>query len=243
MPSVLLLGATSDMAVAVARIFAKDSYDIILAGRDIETLAAIKADIEIRNKVRCEAVPFDALNFSSHKVFVDNLPLFPDITVCAFGYLGDQEKAETEWIEAERIIETNYVGAVSALNIIAELYIKEKKGIIAGISSVAGERGRQSNYIYGSAKAAFTAYLSGLRNRLYKYGVHVVTIQPGFVYSKMTAHVKLPKLLTATPEQVAVSVKTAIIKKRNIIYIKWFWRWIMLIIKIIPETVFRKMKL
>ena len=129
------------------------------------------------------------------------------------------------------------------LNIIAALYVAEKKGIIAGISSVAGERGRQSNYTYGSAKAGFTAYLSGLRNRLYKYGVHVVTVQPGFVYSKMTAHVELPKLLTATPEEVATAVKKAIIKKRNIVYIKWFWKWIMLTIKMIPETVFRKMKL
>ncbi|MBN8787909.1 MAG: SDR family NAD(P)-dependent oxidoreductase, partial [Terrimonas sp.] len=111
---------------------------------------------------------------------------------------------------------------------------------IAGISSVAGERGRQNNYIYGSAKAGFTAYLSGLRNKLYKDNVHVVSVLPGFVYTKMTEHLKLPKLLTATPEDVATYTYNAIIKRKDIIYIKWFWKWIMFIIKCIPETIFKK---
>ena len=108
---------------------------------------------------------------------------------------------------------------------------------------MAGERGRQSNYLYGSAKAGFTAYLSGLRNRLFREGVHVTTIQPGFVYTRMTENLKLPALLTAKPEDVAATVYSAVKNKKNVVYVKWFWRWIMLIIKSIPEFMFKKLKL
>ncbi|MGI8950690.1 MAG: SDR family oxidoreductase [Chitinophagaceae bacterium] len=243
MPAVLLLGASSDMSTAIARKFAQDKFDIILAGRNTEQLSALKTDLEIRYKIRAEIAEFDALNYSTHFSFYKNLPINPDVTICVFGYLGDQKKAEVNWQEAERIIATNYVGAISILNIIAEDYDEKKHGFIVGISSVAGERGRQSNYLYGSAKAGFTAYLSGLRNRLYKNGVHVVTVLPGFVYTKMTADIKLPAMLTATPEQVAEAIKKAVKNKTNIIYVKWFWRWIMFIIKCVPESIFKKMKL
>lgn len=243
MPSVLILGASSDIAIATARMFAKDNYDIILAGRDIQSLNAFRGDLEIRYKVKAEAVAFDALDFISHRFFFENLAVKPSVTICIFGYLGNQSKAEMDWAEAERIINTNYTGAASVLNIIAQYYQQQKSGAIAGVSSVAGERGRQSNYFYGSAKAGFTAYLAGLRNRMYKYNVHVATINPGFVDTKMTADLKLPPLLTASPEQVAAAIKKAIIKKRNTTYVKWFWRWIMLLIKMIPEPLFKKMKM
>jgi len=243
MPSVLLLGANSDMAVAIARKFAADKYNIILAGRDMESLQALQSDIEIRYNVKAVAVRFDVLDYSQHQFFYQQLPFKPDISICVVGYLGDQQKATTDWIEADKTIATNYSGPVSIINIIAEDYASRKSGVIVGISSVAGERGRQSNYFYGSAKAAFTAYLSGLRNSLYKSGVHVVTVQPGFVYTKMTADLKLPAILTATPNEVAIAVKKALVAKKNVVYVKWFWRWIMLIIKLIPESMFKKMKL
>lgn len=243
MPAVLLLGASSDMATAIARKFAQDKYDIILAGRNVQQLSAFKTDLEIRYNVKAEAVKFDALDYASHPSFYNNLPFHPDVTICIFGYLGDQQKAATDWKEAENIIQSNFTGAVSILNIVAEDYKQKKSGVIAGISSVAGERGRQSNYIYGSAKAGFTAYLSGLRNSLSKFGVHVITVLPGFVYTKMTADLTLPPSLTATPEQVASAVKKAVQKKQNVIYVKWMWRWIMFTIKSIPESVFKKLKL
>jgi short-subunit dehydrogenase len=145
--------------------------------------------------------------------------------------------------ETLKTIQTNYTGAVSILNIIAQDFAGRKSGAIAGISSVAGERGRQSNYIYGSAKAGFTAYLSGLRNSLYKDNVHVLTVLPGFVYTKMTENLDLPKLLTANPADVASAVYTGIKKKKNVIYVKWFWRWIMYIIKAIPESIFKRKQL
>jgi len=243
MSNILLLGATSDMAVAMARSFAEDKHNILLAGRDKESLSSLKNDIVIRYGVEAYSLDFDATDFASHALFYNSLPLQPDITICIFGYLGNEAKAEKDWSEAERIIQTNYTGAVSILNIVANDYEAKKKGIIIGISSVAGERGRQSNYIYGSAKAGFTAYLSGLRNRLHKSNVAVITVLPGFVYTKMTAELKLPVLLTATPEQVAKVIKKASAKKKNTVYVKWHWKWIMRIIKTIPESTFKKMKL
>ena len=160
-----------------------------------------------------------------------------------FGYFVDTIKARNDWNEAQLIIQSNYTGAVSILDKVANQYAAEKKGVIVGISSVAGERGRQSNYHYGSAKAGFTAYLSGLRNRLFHEGVHVVTVQPGFTYTRMTENMKLPKLLTGFPAQVADAVFNAVQKKRNVVYVKWMWRWIMLIIRSIPEALFKKMKM
>jgi len=243
MPTVLLLGAASDMAVAIARKMASKGYTVQLAARNVQRLQALCSDIEVRYQNGCSLHEFDAINFSSHANFFHSLSQKPDVTICVFGYLGENEEARVNWSESERIIHSNYTGAVSILNIVSNYYAEQRKGTIVGISSVAGERGRQSNYIYGSAKAGFTAYLSGLRNRMFREGVHVVSVQPGFVYTRMTESIKLPPLLTAKPEQVADTVYTAIQNKKNTVYVKWFWRWIMLIIKCIPEFMFKKMKL
>lgn len=243
MPTVLLLGATSDMSVAIARTMASKGYSLQLAARNEHRLQPLRSDLEVRYQTSCTIHEFDALDFNSHVSFFESLPVKPDITICVFGYLGENETARVNWQEAEKIIHSNYTGAVSILNVVSNFYAKQQKGTIVGISSVAGERGRQSNYIYGSAKAGFTAYLSGLRNRLFREGVHVVSIQPGFVFTRMTEDLSLPPLLTAKPEQVAQAVFRAIEKKTNVVYVKWFWRWIMLIIKCIPEFIFKKMKL
>src|SRR5579872_2720066 len=243
MSTVLLLGASSDIAVALARDFASQGHSVQLAARNVERLLPLKSDIAIRYRVECTLHEFDAADPTTHRAFYAGLPTRPDITVCIFGYLGDQQKAETDWQECQRIIQVNFVGAVSILNLIAEEYAGLGKGTIAGISSVAGERGRQSNYFYGSAKAGFTAYLSGLRNRLFHKNVHVLTVLPGFVYTRMTQDMPLPAPLTATPEQVARAIRKAVDTKKNVLYVKWFWRWIMLVIRNIPEPVFKKLKL
>lgn len=243
MPTILLLGAGSDMAIAIARKFAAEKYNIQLAARAADTLIPQQQDLQVRYGVTVTTHAFDATNFSSHTVFFAGLPAMPDITICVFGYLGDQEKAEQQWDEAATIINTNYTGAVSILNVVANSYADKKQGIIVGISSVAGERGRQSNYIYGSAKAGFTAYLSGLRNRLFRSGVHVMSVQPGFVNTRMTQHLALPPLLTAQPEAVAQAIFKGIAKKKNVLYVKWHWRYIMLVIKLIPESIFKKLSL
>lgn len=243
MPTVLILGASSDMAVAIAQKMGSSGYNIQLAARNVARLQPLQSDLSIRYNISSTLHEFDAEKPEGHAAFFSSLPTLPDVTICVFGYLGEQKLAETDWKECERIIRVNYTGAVSILNIVANAYAAQGKGIIVGISSVAGERGRQSNYFYGSAKAGFTAYLSGLRNRLFHDKVHVLTVQPGFVYTRMTENMPLPGLLTATPVYVADMVYKAILKKKNIIYVKWFWRWIMLIIKSIPEFMFKKLKL
>lgn len=243
MPTILILGATSDMGTAIARLFAEKRFDVQLASRNPSKLESLQTDLSIRFNIRCSTHPFDATDFVSHASFYDKLTPKPDIAICVFGYMNDNEKVGNDQQETLKTVHTNYTGAVSILNIVARDYANKKKGCIVGISSVAGERGRQSNYIYGSAKAGFTAYLSGLRNKLYRNGVHVITVLPGFVYTKMTEHLNLPKLLTATPDDVAQAIFHAVQKRKNTIYIKWFWRWIMYLIKSIPEGVFKRMKL
>jgi decaprenylphospho-beta-D-erythro-pentofuranosid-2-ulose 2-reductase len=243
MPTVLILGATSDMGYAIAKKFAAEGYDVQLAARKPEQLSAYQSDLQIRHNRQCSVHAFDALDFGSHASFYNSLSPRPDVSICVVGYMNDNEKVIQDWAETAKTINTNYTGAVSILNIIAADYAQRGNGTIVGISSVAGNRGRQSNYIYGSAKAGFTAYLSGLRNALYKRGVHVMTVLPGFVYTKMTEHLKLPKPLTAQPADVANVIYHGVLKKSNVVYVKWFWRWIMLIITTIPEALFKKLKL
>lgn len=243
MPTALLLGAASDMAIAIAEEFASHGYHIQLAARNVNRLLPLQSDLAIKYSSRVSIHEFDALAFDTHQSFFDELNPKPDVTICVFGYLGENEKAVKDWQQASKIIHTNYTGAVSVLNTVAMYYADQGKGVIAGIASVAGERGRQSNYLYGSAKAGFTAYLSGLRNSLYHRGVHVVTVQPGFVYTKMTEDLKLPAMLTAKPEEVAQAVYKAVVKKKNVVYVKWFWKPIMTVIKTIPEFMFKKLKL
>ena len=163
--------------------------------------------------------------------------------ISAVGYLGDQDKAQSDFSEAKKIIDTNYTGVVSLLNIIADDFEKRRNGFIVGISSVAGDRGRKSNYIYGSAKSALTTYLSGLRNRLYDANVQVLTVKPGFVATKMTKGLDLPEKLTALPEEVAEDIYNAQQKGKNVLYTKWIWRWVMLVIKAIPEWKFKGMSI
>jgi len=243
MGTILILGATSDIARAVAHRFAREKFDIILAGRDKKRLSADAGDLAIRHKIETSVATFDAAQFSSHKKLYDALKKKPDVVVLAFGYLGDQKTAEADFHEAHRIIDANYTGAVSILEVVAADFEKRKSGSIIAISSVAGDRGRQSNYIYGSAKGGLSAYLSGLRNRLSASNVPVLTVKPGFVATRMTEGMALPGALTAKPESVANEIFRAWKKKKNILYTKWMWRYIMLIIIHIPEFIFKKLKL
>lgn len=241
--TVLILGAASDMGMAIARKYAEKGHSLQLAARNIDRLEPLCSDIQIRHNVACTLHELDITSFNSLKNFWESIEVKPQITISVIGYMNDNEKVITSEEETLKTINTNFTGLALLLNIIANNYAKNEDGVIAGVSSVAGMRGRQSNYIYGSAKAGFTAYLSGLRNKMYHHKVHVMTVLPGFVYTKMTEHLNLPKLLTANPENVASSVYNGLKKKKNIIFIKWFWRWIMLIITSVPEFIFKKKKL
>lgn len=243
MKHVLILGATSDIAQALAHKFAAHGFHPILAGRNSARLTEVATDIEIRHQVAATVVEFDALDYSGHAAFYAALPVRPEVAITVFGYLGDQQKAQADFCEAERIINANYTGAVSILETIAADFEQRRSGTIIGISSVAGERGRQSNYIYGSAKAALSTYLSGLRNRLAKAGVHVLTVKPGFVRTKMTADLSLPGPVTAQPEQVAADVFKAYQKGADEVYSLWLWRYVMWLIRNIPEPIFKRLNL
>jgi short-subunit dehydrogenase len=243
MSYILIIGAKSDIAKATAREYAKNGYDLYLAARNSHDLEEFSKDITMRTQISVKLVELDILDYKSHHVFYDTLEEKPLGVISAIGYLGEQDKAQSDFEESQRIMDTNYTGIVSLFNIISDDFEKRKSGFIVGISSVAGDRGRKSNYIYGSAKAALTTYLSGLRNRLYDVQVHVLTIKPGFVATKMTKNMDLPKKLTAQPEVVAKDIYTAQQKGKNILYTKWIWRWIMLIIRNIPEFQFKKMSL
>ena len=241
--NVLILGAASDMAVAVARKFASEGYSVTLAARNVEKLKAIEADLRVRYKGNVYSVAFDALDFDGHEKFYQALPDKPDVVVCVFGLLGDQQEAQRSWKACEEILFSNYVGAVSILNVVANEFEKRRRGTIVGISSVAGDRGRQSNYFYGSAKAGFTAYLSVMRNRLFHSGVHVVTVKPGFVKTKMIENIKTPGPITAQPRTVAGHIFKAVKKKKHTIYVLPIWALIMLVIRTIPEGIFKKLRL
>ncbi len=243
MSYVLIIGAKSDIAKATAREYAKHGYDLYLAARNSEELEEFAKDVITRTQKDVRLVELDILDYESHQAFYSNLKEKPLGVISAIGYLGEQEKAQSDFDEAQQIMDTNYTGVVSLFNIIADDFEKRRSGFMVGISSVAGDRGRKSNYIYGSAKAALTAYLSGLRNRLYDAQVHVLTVKPGFVATKMTEDMDLPEKLTAQPEAVAEDIYTAQQKGKNVLYTKWIWRWVMMIIRNIPEFQFKKMSI
>ncbi len=243
--SLLVLGANSLIAQAAASNFAEAGHEIIFAGRNKDELSKLANDFNIRYKVNCRAEFFDALDYQSHKKFLqDTLAKTPELNyvLIAFGYLGTQEKTQSDFTEAHKTIDTNYTGAVSICELVAAEFESQKKGNIAIISSVAGDRGRQSNYMYGSAKAGLTAYSSGLRSRLNKSGVNVLTVKPGFVATPMTFGMPLPKLLVASPQKVGKDVYKAMIKNKSVIYTPFYWRFIMAIVKSIPEFIFKKLK-
>jgi len=243
MAYVLIIGAKSDIAKAIAMKYAEKGYNLYLAARQSGELEAFAKNINIRTEQSVQCCEFDALDYGSHEAFYHNLPEKPLGVISAIGYLGKQQEAENDLSEVSKIINTNFTGIVSILNIVATDFAERKHGFIVGISSVAGDRGRKSNYFYGSAKAALSSYLSGLRNRLYDVNVDVLTVKPGFVATKMTEGMDLPEKLTATPFEVAEDIYQAQQKQKSILYTKGIWRWIMLVIRNIPEWKFKSMSL
>ncbi len=241
MSYLLIIGAKSDIAKELAKEYSHRGYDLFLAARKSKELQEFAKDLSIRTQRDIKLMELDILRFESHRSFYNSLPHKPFGVISAVGYLGDQKKGESDFREARKIIDTNYTGVVSLLNIIADDFSKRGSGFIVGISSVAGDRGRKKNQLYGSAKAGLSAYLSGLRNRLHDSKVHVLTVKPGFVATKMTEGMDLPSSLTARPSETAKDIYKAQKKGKNVIYTKWIWCWIMMIVNRIPERIFKKM--
>ncbi|WP_179378343.1 SDR family oxidoreductase [Jannaschia marina] len=242
--SLLVIGGTSDMGRAVAAAYAEMGWTIALAARDIEAAGRDAADIRTRVEAARVAVHhLDILETDTFGAFLDGLDTLPDTVVCVVGMLGDQERAQDDPHYAARVMRTNFEGPALLLEMLARRFADRGRGLIVGVSSVAGDRGRASNYVYGSGKAGLTAYLSGLRNRLSATDVRVVTVKPGFVRTKMTAGMDLVGPLTATPQAVAARIAALQSRRADVIYVLRAWWPIMSIIRAIPETVFKKLKL
>ncbi len=237
---VLILGARSDIGRALARAYAARGATVILAARgDME---AERQDLALRANVNVRAVAFDVTDGDPDGFFA-RLGETPGTIVMVAGLLGDQARSAADDAEAARVMATNYEGPARYLLAGARVMETVAGACIIGISSVAGDRGRGSNFIYGSAKAGLTAFLSGLRNGYAKRGLHVMTVKPGFVATRMTAGMNLPAPLTAQPAQVATAILAAQEKRRDVIYVKARWRPVMAIIRMIPEGVFKKLSL
>ena len=240
MKTALILGATSDIGVHIAEGLARRGFSLFLTGRNKELLANLKSRLTVYN-IEISNYIFDITDFSFHEEFYSSLPVKPDEVFCCIGYYEDQTQARLEQNETIKTININLTGIMSIINIISNDLEKRKSGSITVLSSVAGERGRQLNYIYGSAKAGLTVYLSGLRNRLHRSGVSVTTIQLGPVYTKMSEGHNLMPLITLRPEAAAEKIIKAGLKKKGTVYIHWIWRWIMLAIRMIPEFIFKRL--
>lgn len=241
--SVLIVGAVSDIGCAIARAYAAVGRPLILCARQCGRLDADATDLRLRHGVAVELVEFDVLDTASHAALLDRLGELPGTVVSVVGLLGEQARSAADPAEADLVLRTNFVAPALFLGEVANRMERRASGTIIGISSVAGERGRATNYIYGAAKAGFTAFLSGLRNRLHGAGVHVVTVKPGFVATRMTEGMKLPKPLTVQPEIVAASVLRAERTRSDVVYVSGRWRLVMTVIRLLPEGRFKRMKL
>lgn len=240
--TVLVLGGSSDIGRAAARAFARAGYDVGLAGRDAAALEPDAADLRARYGIEASTWNFDVLDTVSFDGFVAGLPALPDVVISIVGLLGVQQNAESDLAHATTIMRSNYEGPSLILGLFAEKFLGRSNGTIVGVSSVAGDRGRATNYVYGSAKAGFSAFLSGLRARASSSGVHVVTVKPGFVRTKMTDGMKLIGPLTVEAPVVGDAIFAAVERKTDVVYVSGRWRLVMLIIKALPEAVFKKLK-
>ncbi len=245
MKKVVIIGATSAIAHQAGILYAKKKCKLALCGRNLERLETVKVDINSRYNTEIITKNFDVCNFENQKAELESIIEELggiDILLVAHGLLPEQELAMNS---TEKIIENMNVNATSVMticSIVAEKMEAQGNGVIAVISSVAGDRGRQSNYIYGSAKAAVSSYLQGLRNRLYHKGVHVMTIKPGFVDTPMTAHLE-KNFLFAQPDSIAKGILEGIEAKKDIVYLPKFWALIMWVVKHVPESIFKKLKM
>jgi len=245
MRRMLIVGATSAIAEATAREFAKRGDALFLVGRSIKRLQAIAQDLKIRGASAVYAHVLDVRDTAAYGPMLDEAAAAMgglDTALIAHGTLSDQGECERS---VETLLDEFQVNALSTMafcTLLANRFVTDQRGVIAVISSVAGDRGRQSNYAYGSAKSAVTAFTSGLRQRLAKHGVKVVTIKPGFVDTPMTAAFK-KGLAWASPASVACDIARAIIRGTPVIYTPGFWRPIMCVIRSIPEFIFKRLSL
>jgi short-subunit dehydrogenase len=244
--NVLIIGASSGIAEAVARRYATQRSSFVLVARSEAKLAVIASDLVARGAAGVQALIWEGDDLASLPALINsawNVLGTVDLALIAHGTLPDQARAQGDLAYAMEQFRTNGESAVACMLALAGHFEAQGHGVLAVIGSVAGDRGRGSNYVYGAAKAAVDAFASGLRAQLFKKGVHVLTIKPGFVATPMTAELDLPAALTATPDRVAADIEKAVDSRRNVLYTPWFWGWIMRIIRFLPTAIFKRSKL
>lgn len=243
----LILGITSPIARALAACYATAGLDLVIASRDLQEVEAIAQDLRLRHQVQVHVERFDALNFDDHEAMIERAERAAGpvkVAALVFGEMGEQEDSQQDFSRAHRVIDTNYTGAVSLCEALAKRMADRKlaDSSIVAISSVAGERGRASNYIYGSAKGALSLYLQGLRNRLHSQGVHVMTVKLGFVDTRMTFGMET-KIPIASPQEAAQAIFNAQQRRTDVLYYPRFWAGIMGVIRSLPEPIFKRLSL
>jgi short-subunit dehydrogenase len=242
---ILVLGATSAIASGVMRPLAEQRACFYLVARSQQKLTAVASDLLTRGASAVFARIMDLDDTAAHEAMlteaVEKLETI-DLALLAHGILGDQEHDQANYAATEAILRTNFLSAVSLITWLANYFESTHQGTLAVIPSVAGDRGRKSNYIYGASKGALNIFLEGVRNRSDRSGVHVLTIKPGFVATPMTAH--LPQnALFAHPSAVGRGILKAIEKRKDVAYVPPIWALIMLIIRSIPNSIFKKLNL
>lgn len=244
-PRVLALGATSAIAEATLRLLAERNASFCLVGRSPQKLAAVRDDLVTRGASAAAAYTADLNDTAAHPALLEQAAATLggiDIALIAHGVLGDQAAAEADYRAAEGVLVTNFLSTVSLVTWLANYFEAEKRGTIAVVSSVAGDRGRRSNYVYGASKGGLNVFLDGVRNRIDRAGVQVLTIKPGFVATPMTAH--LPSnALFAQPAEVARHIVRAIDRRKDVAYVPPMWGAIMLVVRSVPRPIFKRMSL
>lgn len=240
----VILGASSSMARALARHLAERGAGLILAGRDAGDIAAMATDCNLRGARFAESLEFDATDATGFAALIDRMTSEEgSLNAAVFvGTMPPQSEIDTDPALADAVVAGNYSGPARFLHMLAPHLEERGSGTIVGVGSVAGDRGRVGNYVYGAAKAGFATYLSGLRNRLNRTGAHVVTVKPGFVDTSMTWGLE-GMFLVASPDDVARDILRAVDKRRNVVYTPFFWRYIMMIIRAVPEPIFKKLSI
>ncbi len=242
---VLIIGATSAIAAETARVFAAYGARLFLTGRHSGRLDAVAADLKVRGAAQVETALLEVTDISRHAGVVDAAFAAMgglDVVLIAHGTLPDQQRCEESVAETLAALEVNFTATIGLLTLLANRFEAARQGCIAVITSVAGDRGRQSNYVYGAAKGGVERFLEGLRNRLFRSGVAVITIKPGFVDTPMTAGVAKNPLF-ASPRRVGRAIYRAIEARRSVVYIPWFWRPIMFLVTALPESIFQRLRL
>ncbi|MBX3062240.1 MAG: SDR family oxidoreductase [Anaerolineae bacterium] len=245
MMKLLIFGATSAIAHETARCFAMQGAELLLIARNTEKLAANAADLKVYGAKSVDTLSADLNDLDSHLSLIEESIRRLgglDAVLIAHGTLGEQKRSEADVQDMLREFTTNGLSYMTLLTHLANYFEQQRRGTICVISSVAGDRGRGSNYVYGSAKGAVTLFAGGVRSRLAKVGVNVVTIKPGFVDTPMTANLK-KNLLYADPKSVGKRIHAAMLKGEDIVYAPFFWMFIMMIIRNIPERIFKKTKI